>query len=137
MVKTTVFETTLIESVHTHCGHIIYLPSVRIKMLQRTHEHFYCTVCSKLQYWTDKSDIEKLKATLVTIIDQRDTARRMTNEQRAKVKQKTRQLAAQKGVTTRIKNRIANGVCPCCQRTFKNLARHMKGQHPNYRDAKK
>lgn len=26
--------------------------------------------------------------------------------------------------------RVHNGVCPCCNRTFTNLARHMKTKHP-------
>lgn len=132
MVSTLVLETTDVQSVHTHCGHVIYLPAVRISQLKRLHGYFYCTVCGQCQVWYEKSDLEKLTAQLVTAKDQRDTARRMTNNEREKVRYRTRQLAAQKGVTTRIKNRIANGVCPCCQRTFKNLARHMKGQHPNY-----
>lgn len=32
----------------------------------------------------------------------------------------------------RTRTRVANGVCPCCKRSFANVARHMKGQHPNY-----
>ncbi len=40
--------------------------------------------------------------------------------------------AAHKGVATKLKKRVANGVCPCCKRTFKDLARHMEGQHPGY-----
>ena len=40
--------------------------------------------------------------------------------------------AATKGKLTKTKNRIANGVCPCCNRTFVQLARHMKSQHPEY-----
>lgn len=43
-----------------------------------------------------------------------------------------RRLAAQKGVTTRIKNRVANGVCPCCNRTFVNLQRHMATKHAGF-----
>lgn len=39
---------------------------------------------------------------------------------------------AQKAAKTRIKNRVANGVCPCCNRHFKNLHAHMKNQHPDY-----
>lgn len=39
---------------------------------------------------------------------------------------------AQKGQNTRLKNRIAAGVCPCCNRSFQNVARHMAGQHPDF-----
>lgn len=30
------------------------------------------------------------------------------------------------------KTRIANGVCPCCNRSFANIAAHMKTKHPKY-----
>lgn len=43
-----------------------------------------------------------------------------------------RQLSATRGVVTRIKNRVGHGVCPCCNRTFGNLAGHMMTQHPDY-----
>lgn len=50
-----------------------------------------------------------------------------------------RRLTAQRGATTRARNqrdrdrrRVAAGVCPCCNRSFQNLARHMAGQHPGY-----
>lgn len=31
-----------------------------------------------------------------------------------------------------IKQRVKNGVCPCCSRHFKNLERHMESKHPKY-----
>lgn len=43
---------------------------------------------------------------------------------------------AEKAAKTRIKNRIANGVCPCCTRSFKNLHRHMQSQHPDFTSTK-
>ena len=45
-----------------------------------------------------------------------------------------RSLSAQQGQITKIKNRIANGVCPCCNRSFANLARHITVKHPNYKN---
>lgn len=39
---------------------------------------------------------------------------------------------AVKGVLTKVKRRVANGVCPCCKRTFANLHEHMKQQHPTF-----
>lgn len=32
----------------------------------------------------------------------------------------------------RLRTRAANGVCPCCKRSFKELARHMTTKHPDY-----
>lgn len=39
---------------------------------------------------------------------------------------------AEKAAKTKLKKRIAGGVCPCCKRTFQNLQRHMAGQHPGF-----
>lgn len=32
----------------------------------------------------------------------------------------------------RLKKRASAGTCPCCNRTFSNMARHMKHQHPEF-----
>lgn len=40
--------------------------------------------------------------------------------------------AAEKAAKTRLKNRVKHGVCPCCNRTFRQLAEHMKTKHPDY-----
>lgn len=43
-----------------------------------------------------------------------------------------RQLATTKGVVTKLKKRAVHGVCPCCNRTFENLSRHMATKHPQF-----
>jgi hypothetical protein len=34
--------------------------------------------------------------------------------------------------TKRLKRRASAGTCPCCKRTFRELARHMETQHPAF-----
>ncbi|HYC31767.1 MAG TPA: hypothetical protein VEB59_05720, partial [Gemmatimonadales bacterium] len=58
----------------------------------------------------------------------RDTIREVS-EQRD---QTAASLRSTKGVVTKIKRRVAGGVCPCCNRTFSDLARHMSGKHPGW-----
>ncbi len=43
-----------------------------------------------------------------------------------------RRLTAAKGQQTKLKKRIAAGVCPCCHRTFKQLSAHMAQKHPDF-----
>ena len=43
-----------------------------------------------------------------------------------------RRRVAQKAATTRLQKRAKAGVCPCCNRTFKQLATHMKNKHPKF-----
>lgn len=46
--------------------------------------------------------------------------------------QAERSTSAYKGQVTKLKNRSKAGVCPCCNRTFKQLAAHMANKHPNF-----
>jgi hypothetical protein len=39
---------------------------------------------------------------------------------------------ALRGQRTKLKNRISNGVCPCCHRTFGKLQSHMETKHPDW-----
>ncbi len=39
-----------------------------------------------------------------------------------------------KGAMTKAKNRVGKGVCPCCNREFVRLKRHMASKHPEYAD---
>lgn len=50
----------------------------------------------------------------------------------AQLDQAQASLVAQRAATTRVKNklkRVEAGVCPHCNRTFQNLARHMESKH--------
>lgn len=59
-----------------------------------------------------------------------------TNEllewEKARVKTLEKSLVAQKGQMTKLRKRVANGVCPCCRRSFSALAQHMRRKHPDY-----
>lgn len=88
------------------------------------HMIFYCPV-GHSQSYTGEREVDKLKRenqSLSTKLRWAETeaedAKRQRKEARAKL--------------TKFKNRIAAGVCPCCNRTFQNVARHMAGQHPEY-----
>ena len=82
-----------------------------------------------------KNDLDRAKEQLALehlLLERTRAARDRAQDLASK---RERQLSAQKGVTTRIKNRIARGVCPCCNRSFENLHRHMQTKHPDYAEA--
>lgn len=95
------------------------------------HATFYCPNGHTLSY-SGKTEAEKERARadrLQKQVEQREAdirfeQRRLDNERRAH--------AATKGKLTKTKNRVAKGVCPCCNRSFANVGRHMAGQHPEY-----
>lgn len=65
-----------------------------------------------------------------------ETQKRATEFQREQRLLAERSLVAQKAQTTKARNqlaRTANGICPCCNRTFQNVMRHMATKHPDFK----
>jgi len=62
----------------------------------------------------------------------RSDAERATDRIAGELRSQKFKTMAERSARVRLKKRIACGVCPCCKRTFTNLARHISGQHPEY-----
>lgn len=93
---------------------------------------FYCGYGHSQYFCIGESEADKLRRErdrLTQRIAEKDDEIKRQQEQRQAAE---RQLAATRGVVTRIKNRVGHGVCPCCNRTFGDLARHMATKHPAY-----
>ena len=81
---------------------------------------FYCPN-GHVMWYEGKSAETKLKEAQA-----RETA--LNDQLRAAI----REGDAARQEALRIRQRIANGVCPCCTRTFRDVARHMMTQHPEF-----
>jgi peptide methionine sulfoxide reductase MsrB len=98
---------------------------------------FYCPNGHSLSW--HESEADRLKAKLQKQEQETRKAQEAAEREHRWRKEATeqarhleRRLAAQRGVTTRMKNRVSNGVCPCCNRTFINLQRHMATKHAGF-----
>jgi hypothetical protein len=76
-----------------------------------------------------KSRVTELEEELAAEKVKREAAERAAEFQRSQ--RDIDQRAATKR-EKKLAKRIANGVCPCCHRTFGNLAAHMKTKHPTH-----
>jgi hypothetical protein len=83
-------------------------------------------------FFRGESRVDALERDLARERARHDQTRAALSETRNERDHNERKLIATKGVVTRIKNRVAKGVCPCCKRHFADLHRHMQGQHPEY-----
>jgi len=120
------FTSTLKITTCATCGMRFAMPSSYLEKLQDTHESFFCPAGHSLVFNGETKE-SKLRR---QIASEQEVSKR--NQQRAE--QVARQLSAARGLHTRFRNRIKNGVCPCCRRSFANLCKHMKHQHPGYGD---
>lgn len=95
---------------------------------------WHCPYC-QCSWGYCESEVDRQKKELEKERQRRKWAEDAEAKRRTQIANLQKQLSAQKGVNTRMKNRAAAGVCPCCNRTFKQLAAHMKNKHPDFVDS--
>lgn len=139
---TTDVTVTLIGITCCKCGCVFGVNKRTKEQLRENHEMFYCP-SGHGQYFPQESNLERAERLLRE--ERERSEAKLKSVQHSLQWESDRRLDAEKGllaerrVKTRYKNerdrikaRVANGVCPCCNRTFKNLASHMAGKHPDY-----
>jgi hypothetical protein len=94
---------------------------------------FYCPLGHPQHYTV--SETAQLKEKLAREQEWRRNAETRERAARDQADAAERSARAYKGHLTRTRKRIGNGVCPCCNRHFANVERHMRGQHPGYADS--
>jgi hypothetical protein len=109
-----------------HCGIKHAIPA---QLQQQARDHGKTVYCPLGHSWvyTDTTD-KKLRRER----ERREAAERRAQASRDLLRHEERSHAATRGHLTRSKRRAAAGTCPCCNRTFEQLSRHMKNQHPEF-----
>lgn len=130
-MNTQTFTGTLIVKICGGCGMTYGVEESFDQRRRDDHGTFYCPAgCAR--HYTGKSEAEKLRDELNSAAIRERSLRTTLTHTRDQLQATEYQRRAQKANNTKLRKRIAAGVCPCCQRTFQDVARHMKGQHPAY-----
>jgi hypothetical protein len=95
------------------------------------HKNFFCPA-GHSNYYPGRSETERLQQRLHEANQSAASLTHQLDQTRAELSHESARRRGYQGQLTRTRRRIANGICPCCNRTFRNLARHMAGQHPEY-----
>ncbi len=131
-MATTVFGTTLVQETCCNCGIAFAVPADFFSACQAdTNKWFYCPNGHKQHY--SESEATRLKKQLET---ERASRQFYEKQQAETAKERDNLSKSLKSANTRMRNlktRVANGVCPCCNRQFGNLHRHMAHMHPAYK----
>jgi len=115
------------------CGMAFGMPPYFHRQRREKGGDFCCPQGHGQHYIT--TEVQRLKNELAREQHRREQAETDASRQRGYAQATERRLRATRGVVTRTKNRIARGVCPCCNRYFADLHRHMETQHPDYADS--
>lgn len=117
-------EQTFEETSCCSCGIVFYVPATWDRYKRDKHENFFCPNGHSLRYH-GKSEAENLREALAA-------AERTAQWERDRAATADRARKQAEGKLKGLKKRVASGVCPCCQRTVGQLARHMKTKHPEF-----
>lgn len=129
-----VLTAALIEAVAVSCGHCdvdFWMPRYLYESRKVDGLTWYCPVGHPRVFanTSEKEQLLKQVADLAAARDFENQQRRSAEREAILLRDET--LRLQKSVK-RAKKRTANGVCPCCHRTVKQMAAHMKTKHPEY-----
>lgn len=114
------------------CGVVFAMPEdLRRELLDNHARSFYCPN-GHGQHYTGKTAAQKQRERAERLEQQLASRAEDLRVQRAETETARRKLAATKGQLTKTRRRAANGVCPCCNRSFVNVARHVSSQHPEF-----
>ena len=118
------------------CGLLVAMTEELRTRRLNDHGWFYCPN-GHGQHFTGKSKAEKERERAERLERELASADRRIANLDEDVRSARASLRATKGQLTKTKKRAANGVCPCCNRSFANVQRHVKGQHPDFVEATK
>lgn len=115
------------------CGVEYAMPSHLLAEKRRNKGTVYCPN-GHTGSWSETEE-DRLRKQVERLEREKKWAEERANANAADAERTRNRLIATKGALTKAKKSVGNGVCPCCNRTFKSLAAHMKTKHPDYADA--
>ena len=127
----TIYKTETYSILHcAKCGIGFGVPAEFEQAARSDRRSFFCP-SGHSQWFPGKTDEQRVRELQAQIATKNDL---LASTQR-EVEKRYRLQRAAEGKTRAIKRRVANGVCPCCTRTFQNLAQHMANKHPGFPSA--
>jgi Zn-finger nucleic acid-binding protein len=112
------------------CGIVFGLPRNWLNNSRRRGKSIYCP--NGHTFWYGESEEDKLSRALKEAQDKLAARTSHLDRTQAELESMQRRYAAQRGATTRLKNRLRAGQCPACALIFEDLGDHMAAVHPTF-----
>lgn len=134
-MTTTLHKTTTLTVMECgECGVTFALDDDYIAERRKDHRTWYCPN-GHARHYPQKNETEMLRAQLDQAQAEIGWQQRRRKNAEADAEYARRQSAARKGVITKMKNRITNGICPVpgCKRSgFDDVLMHIAVKHPDF-----
>jgi hypothetical protein len=122
----------LVEHTCGECGCVWGFPKALKDQRLEDGKLFYCPNGHGRQFTRGQSESDKLRRERDQLKQRIAYKDDMLREAEQRAKHERHRANGYKGHATRITKRAKAGVCPCCNRTFQQLARHMAAKHPTF-----
>lgn len=128
------FAATSVKLTEINCGLCggTYAINERYRLqAERDGSSWYCPYC-KCSWGYSEGENARLKRQIKEKEAQIKREQVRTETAKTEARHQRNIARAERGAKTKLKKRVAHGVCPCCNRTFKQLKAHMLRKHPEY-----
>ena len=121
--------TALVSLEQKSCGRCGGVFALNAEFLKHARDHrggYFCPYCQTWWSWSE-SEADRLRKQL------EEKSRELTiakSDALRNAHAAADERAAKRKLEKKLR-RVKAGVCPCCNRTFQNLARHMANKHPD------
>jgi hypothetical protein len=116
-----------------NCGFLFACPKSFLDRRRKDGATFYCPSCKGSMHWPQgKSNEQLLREEVATIKQQKLWYEEEARRNRQEAEHQARRAATARGLVTKLKNKAANGECPCCGQVFPDLHAHMAQEHPEF-----
>ncbi len=118
---------------HEGCGIQFAVPQEFLAALRAHQGTLHCPRGHLLGF--GESELSKARKELEAERKRKEWAQQEAENERAWRRTAEKGAAIARGKLKAQSQRVKNGVCPCCNRTFQNLMRHMETKHPDFAEA--
>lgn len=132
MTETTITYSQQLTVVHCcDCGMAFAMPADYDRRRRNDHKWFWCPAGHE-QHFIGETEAEILRRQLEQANRRAMRLSATADQAAARADHEAARARGYKGQLTKTKKRVGNGVCPCCNRSFGDLAKHMASKHPDF-----
>jgi ssDNA-binding Zn-finger/Zn-ribbon topoisomerase 1 len=134
MPNTVLLSVELVSMNCPHCGGVFAISREYREEAERLGQFKQCWSCPycKQTRGYGSGEIQKLQAQVAQLERDKNYLRTARDNALNEAGHFRASRDALKGQLTKERRRVGNGVCPCCNRSFVNLRRHMTAKHPDH-----
>lgn len=109
-----------------NCGVVFTVPKTMIDHQRKSGGYHYCPNGHSQGWGKGETEDDRVRR-------ERDSLRQQIAQKDDEIAAAARELESERAKASKAKKRAAAGVCPCCNRTVRQMALHMKNKHPTFK----